>query len=182
MGRFVTLQKQKVRTILRYIGFLVSVCGFVFIVLDHSEVFDSSGRVTMLKEVAARFNLSYTPDASKPVDRGDPEWSAVMSLIYRYSKADFPKDKDPQVLARDVAVLSAKGDLGSEWTAPSTRLLLLYKPWPGNSMGPEDYRVVGSIGDFQDWITKDQARHKFLVHDVFVGGLSLVVGFLALFF
>ena len=64
----------------------------------------------------------------------------------------------------------------AEWTAPSTPLLLLYKDWPGNDIPPEDYRVIGTIGDLRDWISKAKDHRRFVVQDVFLGTFTPLLG------
>lgn len=65
----------------------------------------------------------------------------------------------------------------SEWTAPSTPLFLIYRDWPGNDVPKEDYRVIDTIGDLRDWISKAKDYRRFLVQDVFLGTFTPLLGF-----
>jgi hypothetical protein len=134
-----------------------------------------------VETVAARFEQSYARDASHPVSVGDPAWKPLIKLIYKYSNADLPKDKEPQTVARLSATLSGEqkdpnGQLVSEWTAPSTRFMVLYRRWPGQTVPKEDWRVAGTIGDLRSWILRSKDDLRFLVKDVFFVLLSFVVG------
>ena len=108
----------------------------------------------------------------------------LMRIITSYTHANLPKDKQPQVFARAVAVSSAKSDVG-EWTAPTTPIYLLYGEWP--TPGKDDLKLgqtawaVGTIGDLHEWIRRDQADFDFFWRTLIFGALSAFVGiFLAL--
>jgi hypothetical protein len=113
---------------------------------------------------------------------GDSEWGPLLKLTYQYSRAEFPTYKQPLVIARSTASLSTKtppvGPLISEWTVPSTPLYLIYREWPaGNDIQKEDYRVIGTIGDLRDWISKAKDSRRFWVQDVFLGTFTPLLGF-----
>lgn len=65
----------------------------------------------------------------------------------------------------------------AEWTAPSTPLALLYRDWPGNEVPREDYRIIGTIGNLREWISKAKDDRRFLVQDVFLGTFTPLLGF-----
>jgi hypothetical protein len=79
-----------------------------------------------------------------------------------------------------VAVLSRKTDLDqgriAEWTAPSTLIALLYKDWPGQDVPPEDYRIVGTIGDLRAWIIRSKDDFRFVMQDILLAVLSITLG------
>jgi hypothetical protein len=57
-------------------------------------------------------------------------------------------------------------------------LALLYHDWPGHGdIQPADYRVVGTIGDLREWISKAKDYRRFLVQDVFLGTFTPLLGF-----
>jgi hypothetical protein len=131
----------------------------LLVVAEHSGVIDHWRGLDRVKDIAANFNLSCAPDASKPVYPTDPAWHSLIGLIHKYSKAQLRTDKQPQTVARFVATLSTqqpvRGAHFSEWTAPSTPIVLFYRHWPentGKSIPPEDFTIVGTIGDLQNWI------------------------------
>jgi hypothetical protein len=105
----------------------------------------------------------------------------LLRVITKYSHAQLPTDREPRVFVRSVAVASAQSEAArAEWTAPTTPIWLLYKEWPGH-VTPDDYRIVGTIGEFHNWIRNDEADFDFLVRTILFGALSLCVSvFLAL--
>jgi hypothetical protein len=67
----------------------------------------------------------------------------------------------------------------SEWTAPSTGVVVFYQHWPtntGKSIPPEDFTVVGSIGELQNWIVQSRNDWYFMLHDIIFALIALVVG------
>jgi hypothetical protein len=151
-----------------------------FIVADRAGVWDHLSGLDDVEHIAARFELSYAPNASHPVRVGDREWKPLLKLVHGYSNAQLPPKREPRVIARSVAISSARtpteGPIMAEWTAPSTPLLLLYRDWPGNDVPPEDYRVIGTIGDLRDWISKAKDHRRFVVQDVFLGTFTPLLG------
>jgi hypothetical protein len=152
-----------------------------FLVGDRAGLWARWQGLDRVEQVAERFEQSYAPNASAPVNLGDPEWEPLLKLIYRYSHASFPSDRPPQTVARFQAVISGKqegpeGQLIAEWTAPSTPFALLYRRWPGQPIPKEDFRVVGTIGDLRAWITRSKDDLRFLVKDVFLVLFSFAVG------
>jgi hypothetical protein len=153
-----------------------------FLIADRENVWSRMRGLDRVESVAIRFEKSYAPGASAPVNVGDPEWEPLIRLIYKYSTADLPKDKPPQVVARFQAVFSVKqgeedGQDTAEWTAPSTRFAVLYKKWPGQPVPKEDWRIAGTIGDLHAWILRSKDDLRFMVKDVFFVLFSFVVGF-----
>jgi hypothetical protein len=154
--------------------------GFIF--ADRFGVWDRLGGLDLVEHAATNFELSYAPDASTPVRLGDKEWVPLLKLTYKYSNAQFPTDKQPLLFARFVAISSGRtpseGPVLGEWTAPSTPLALLYRDWPGHGdIQLADYRVVGTIGDLREWISKAKDYRRFLVQDVFLGTFTPLLGF-----
>jgi hypothetical protein len=153
-----------------------------FIIADRFGVWDRLAGLDLVEHAATNFELSYAPDASAPVRLGDKEWVPLLRLTYKYSNAQFPTNKKPLLIARSVAISSgrtpAEGPVLAEWTAPSTPLALLYHDWPGHGdVQPTDYRVVGTIGDLREWISKAKDYRRFLVQDVFLGMFTPLLGF-----
>jgi hypothetical protein len=161
---------------------VLPLCYLAFLVADRTGVWDRLSGLDLVEGASANFDLSYAPDASIPVRVGDKEWEPLLKLAYRYSNAQFPTDKQPLLFARSVAVSSGRtpseGTVLAEWTAPSTPLLLLYHDWPGHGeIQPADYRVVGTIGDLREWISKAKDSRRFWVQDVFLGTFTPLLGF-----
>jgi hypothetical protein len=139
----------------------------------------------LVSKIAARFDKSYSEDASIPVRRDDQEWQPLLRIIRTYTHTELPRDREPLVFARFAAVSSAKTEAGgkliAEWTAPTTPLALIYREWPGQQVPNEDYRIVGTIQDLHDWIRADEADFDFFCRTIIFGVLSACVGmFLAL--
>jgi hypothetical protein len=154
----------------------------LFVVADHLGVLDSLTGLAEVEAVSERFNRSYSEDASTPVRSNDKAWQPLLALVQRYSSASLPSDRQPRVIARLTAPQAIRnpptGPIESEWTPSTTPLLLLYKDWPGNSVDPQDYRIIGSIGDLQEWIMREKDRRRVLAIDIFFGICAGVVGLL----
>jgi hypothetical protein len=172
-------KKSKLKKAKRALTIILLVLPFIylgFIVTDRLGVWDRLTGLDLVEKVAARFDLSYADNASSPVRVGDKEWKPLLALVYRYSKASFVPDKKPRVFARLKAPLSTRtpseGPIVAEWTAPSTPIFLLYVEWPqntGKDIPPDQWRVIGTIGDLHDWIYREKDRRRFLVQDIFLG-------------
>ena len=153
------------------------------VVAEHSGLIDHWRGLDRVQTVADNFTLSYAVDACAPVYPGDDAWMPLIDLIQKYSKVKLRTDKHPQTVARFGATLSARQELGAgttaEWTSPSTPFAVLYSHWPdhGTTFPPEDYTIVGSIGDLQNWIAKSRADCHFLIRDIVLGILTLVLGY-----
>jgi len=162
---------------------LLPVLYLLLVIAEHSGLIDHWRGLDRVQTVEDRFNLSYASDASKPVYPGDAEWKPLIEIIKKYSKVKLRTDKEPQTVARFKATLSAQQEMGlgnfTEWTSPSTPFAVMYKHWPdpGTTFPPEDYTIVGSIGDLQNWIAKSKADCHFLIHDIVLGILALVLGY-----
>src|SRR5580704_15141722 len=120
------------KILLRLTALALPVLYLAFLVADRQGVWSRLQGLDKVDTVAARFEKSYAADASHPVSVGDPEWNPLIQIIYKYSNADLPKDKEPQTVARFKATVSGKqettdGQLFSEWTAPSTPFAVLYR-------------------------------------------------------
>ena len=171
---------ERIKNIATLVPLLLSLAYVGFLIADRYAVWDRLRGLDSVEEVAANFETSYAANASSPVRPGDKAWIPLLNLIYRYSHANIPRNREPHVVARFQAVWSSKLDLGpgqvAEWTAPSTPFALLYKDWPGNAIEPKDYRIVGTIGDLRNWIDNSKDRLRFLVGDVFVATFSSLLG------
>ena len=148
----------------------------VFICCEYSGVWDRLQGLDAVEKIAQRFDLSYAANASAPVYPRDLAWKPLLRLIYRYSNARIPKSREPKVVARFVAVASAKEPIGNggvvEWTAPSTPIAVSYLEWPGNDVPPADYRIIGTIGDLHAWIARSKSDLHSRVVDVFMVSLQ----------
>ena len=173
------------RGIVRWIGVFLSLVSVAFAALSYFGFWSSVRGDDLLAALANRLDTSYATDVSRQVRQPDPEWRPLLRVIRSYSpkRGILPKDREPVVFARFAAVASAKSEAG-EWTASTTPIVLLYKEWPspGNSIVPgQDGWIIGTLGDFHEWIRKDEADFDFLLRTVILGALSACVGlFLAL--
>jgi hypothetical protein len=176
---------KKTKRVLTAVTLLLPFLYLGFIVADRFGVWDRLTGLYLVEQVSQRFDLSYADDASHPVRVGDKTWDPVMKLIFRYSKAHFDESKTPRVVARFQASLSTRtpeqGPVFAEWTAPSTPIVVIYQDWPtntGKGIPPEQFCIVGTIGDLRDWISKEKDRRKFLVQDIFLGTFGPLLGVL----
>lgn len=151
---------------------------------EHHGIIDHWRGLDRVKAVADNFNLSYAADASTPVYPQDAAWKPLIALIKRYSAAKLRTDKQPQTIARFKASLSTQEPIGggkiSEWTSPSTPFVVFYRHWPNNTgqrIPPEDFTIVGTIGDLQNWIAQSRNDFYFVLHDIVLGFITLAVGY-----
>ena len=151
-----------------------------FVVLNYYGFWDYCRGLHHVREIAARMETSYAEDVKRVIRPGQPGWDTMLSLIRRYSSAQLPANREPKLLARSVAVASAKLDIGpgqiAEWTAPSTPLVLIYVEWPGQPVEPADYKIVGTIGDIRAWVDKSRADFYFVTRDVLITLTSIFLG------
>ncbi|HEX4103942.1 MAG TPA: hypothetical protein VHZ04_00485 [Candidatus Paceibacterota bacterium] len=178
------LPKIPLERLLNYATIVVAALSLIFVITNHFHLWDKWRGVTLLEEASQSFNLSYAPNASAPIYPNNPEWTPLINLIKRYSNVKLLPNKDPKVIARFQAISSGQVEDGpgqyAEWTAPGTPLAILYVAWPGNSAGPGDYQVIGTIGDLQNWIIQDQNDFSFLINDIILGTLSFLIGLLGI--
>jgi hypothetical protein len=151
---------------------------------EHSGLIDHWRGLDRVQAVADNFSVSYDPNACNPVYPDNPAWKPLIEIIQRYSKSPLRRDRQPQTVARFQATLSGKSDIGnehfSEWTAPSTPFVVLYRHWPENTgaeIPRDDFTVVGTIGDLQSWITQSKDDFHFLVNDVVLTFMALTLGY-----
>jgi hypothetical protein len=152
----------------------------LFIISEHAGWWDRYLGLTEVIEATTRFETSYA-EVRRIIVPGDPAWAPMLDLIRRYSRVKLPAGREPRVLARYVAVASAKIDTGpgsiAEWTAPATPIVLLYQNWSETTAPPSDYLIVGTIGDLRTWIDKRRADNNFFVRDILLTITSVVIGF-----
>jgi len=150
-----------------------------FIVAEHAGWIDHWRGIDLVQQVADRFNLSYALGASRPVYPTDPEWNSTITLIRKHAKTKLRADKLPQTIARMRATLSTDEAFAeTEWTAPSTPIVVLYRQWPNPGNWPftqDEFSVVGTIGDLQNWIDQSKADFHFLVDDVLLGVMTVLL-------
>ena len=171
------------KSTVRWLGVGVTAATFVFSLLTSWGFWNDWRGDNSLLEAAARFDKSYTTDAGSPVRPSDQAWLPLIRVIRKYSHADLPTDREPLVFARSKAIISAKDDnSGTEWTAPTTPIVLIYKEWPGHGdVSRDDWRIVGTLEDLHNWIRNDEADFDFRVRTYIFNILTLCVGvFLAL--
>ena len=161
-------------------GVVISILSVSFAVMTLFGGWNYLRGDDLVSEVAARFDNSYSSDASIPVRPADKEWSPLIRIVTKYTHAELPHDRSPHVFARFSAVSSAKteiaGNILAEWTAPTTPIALIYKDWPGQDVPKEDYRIVGTIQDLHEWIRRDEADFDFIWRTIIFGILSACVG------
>lgn len=159
---------------------LLPICVVLVAGAEHFGAFDHLRGLDKVQVVADRFDESYAPDASRPVYPEDTAWKPTIALIEKYAKVKLRADRKPQTIARLRASLSTKDNSGYEWTSPSTPFAVLYVRWPRNTGVPipqEDFSVVGSIGDLQNWIIQSRNDLHFIINDVLLGVLAAALGY-----
>jgi len=160
-----------------------AVLPFVYLMLvfaEQSGAIDHLRGLDQVSLVAENFSLSYASNACKPIHPDNAAWKPLLGLIEKYSKVKLRPDKTPLTIARVAATFSAqqpleKGEI-SEWTAPSTPFMVIYRDWSakrGETISAEDVTVVGSIGDLQTWIAQSKGEFHVLIHDIVLGVLTL---------
>lgn len=174
--------KNKHKSIFKNIGLGLSCLVLIFSILEHYGFWNSVRCTNTLLHYNSRIQTSYA-EVKRIITPNDSEWKCVLSLIQEFSPVNLPSDKKPLVIARFVATQSFKQTIGpentiAEWTTPSTPLAVLYKPFPGNELKPEDFTIIGSIGDFESWIDKDKSNFNFKAQNYIFGILSLIITFL----
>jgi hypothetical protein len=159
-------------------GVFIPLCVLAFVISTRVGFWGYWFGLNHVEKVAANLETSYATNVSRQVRPGDPAWKPLLRLINKYSTANFPKDREPKVFARYVAVgshkIEAGNELVAEWTAPTTPIMLIYKEWPGQKVERKDNHIVGSIADLRTWITRSKDDFRFLVQDVALAVLSLV--------
>lgn len=154
------------KQIARWTSVALAGLSVAFAIVSFTTRWDWLRHDDMVEKVAARFDLSYTKDASLPVQLDDPEWVPLLRLIKQYSphEGELPNDRRPMTFARAPAITSAQTPFG-EWTAPSTPVVLFYRKWPDPGTGDfkwgQDGFIVGTIGDLHDWVRRDRADFDF---------------------
>ena len=166
--------KRTSRSAERILGLVVPLAVFASAWAEHSGLFDKWRDLDLVEQVSYKFNHSYTPDASMPVYPEYPSWKPTLDLIRKYSKAKL-QDRAPLTIARFRATQSTEEPGGSEWTAPSTPIVVEYRHWPGQDVPPADLTIVGTIGELQGWIDKSKSDFHFLIDDVLLGILAVAL-------
>ena len=185
-NRFVALVPtlgSTIRQVIRWLGVALSLAAVLFAVLTYAGFWNRVRGIDSLTALASRLDTSYA-DVARQIRPADSEWKPLLRIITAYTNTALPKDRQPVVFARSVAVSSVKTDSG-EWTAPTTPIVLFYREWPAPGTGPfqlgRDAFVVGTLADLHDWIKRDQDSFDFFWRTLIFGFLSVCVGaFLAL--
>jgi hypothetical protein len=76
----------------------------VLVVSLHTPFWDRLFGLDVAEKAIASFEKSYGVDASNPVRPADTAWIPLQRLIFGYSTATFPRNKEPKVLARFVVL------------------------------------------------------------------------------
>lgn len=161
---------------------LLALLPFVTVLVvaaEHYGVFDRWRGLEQVEQVSARFDESYAPDASRPVYPGDPAWNPMITLIKKYSTVKLRSDRLPETIARMRATLSTDERDGFEWTSPSTPFVVFYVRWPqntGKGIPSQDFTVVGTIGQLQEWIAQSKDDFHFLINDILLGLVPVALG------
>jgi hypothetical protein len=149
---------------------LIPACAIGFVVVERAGLLDYYLGHDAVLEVAARLETSYAENVDRQIGPDERAWRPLLRLIRKYSTATLPDNREPVMLARSVAIASAKLDIGqgqpAEWTAPSTPIILIYSDWPGHEVPPKEYRVVGTIGDLRAWVDRSRADLRFWIQDL----------------
>jgi len=157
-------------------------CHFVFSLLTSWGFWNEWRGDNSLLEVAARFDKSFTTDASSPVRPSDPAWLPLMRVIRKYSHADFrlignrsflpaPKRSSP----RKITTRVRNGQPQPPYRAHLQRV--------ARTRRRAARRLADrcTIEDLHNWIRNDEADFDFRVRTYIFNVLTLCVGvFLAL--
>jgi hypothetical protein len=165
---------------LEFLLLVLPLSYLVFVVTDRYGIWDRLCGLDLVEAVAARFEESYAPDAARRVVVGDREWTPLISLVYRYSNANLPKDRAPKMVARwrafSSGVMTGEGGaVIAEWTAPTTPFAVIFNPKPQMETG--DLMAVGTLADLRDWIQRAKNDRRFWVQDVFLTLSATLLGF-----
>ena len=154
---------QSARNTIRWVGVAVSLVSVGFATLSYVGFWSYVRGDDLLEALASRLDTSYAQNVSRQVRPGDPEWRPLIRVITRYTTAHLRADKLPVVFARGRAILSAPPYEGSEWTAPTTPIFLLYHELPFPSYRNEQREIVrvGTLSDLHRWIRKDKDDFNF---------------------
>jgi hypothetical protein len=179
--RVTTVSSKRKQRLVKFVSAIVLPVVYVgFVITEHAGVWDRLHGLDLVEDVAGRLETSYAEGVDRQIGPDEEAWEPLIKLIYEYSNVELPMDKEPKMVARYVAISSAKIELGkskfAEWTAPATPIVVLYRERTGQEVSPEDVRLVGSIGDIRTWIRRSKNDFKFLVHDLFLGMFSLGIG------
>ena len=159
---------------------LVPLCLVLMAWGEHTGRFDRWRGLDQVEKVSDSFNHSYGIEPSKRVYPGNPEWAPTLELIKEYSKHKLRADREPATIARMQATQSIQErNTDLEWTSPSTPFAVLYRQLPENlskDFTVDDYTIVGSIGDLQNWIAQSKAEFHFIVNDIILGLISVALG------
>src|SRR4051812_46446315 len=79
-----------------------------FIISERSGFWDRYFGLDHVLELATRLETSYAEGVERQLRPGQPGWEALLTLIRKYSPAQLPTNREPKLLARSVAVMSAK--------------------------------------------------------------------------
>ena len=177
---------QRIRNGIKVILLVLPFLYTGFVIADHYGLWDKYSGLIWAERAEARFEKSYGFSASIRIRPGDEAWKPTVALIRRYSSATLQANREPKVIARMKADFSTRspeiGPLISEWTAPSTPILLAYADVPiTGSLNMEDAVVVGSLGDFKMWISKEKERRRYFILSVFLGIFGPLLGVFVFF-
>ena len=171
--------RQRIKTVARWTGVALSILSVVFAFVSYSTRWDWWLHDDMVEKVADRFDLSYSNDATLPLQRGDPEWAPLLRLIEQCSpRRGELRTVHLMTFARFQAITAAMTAAG-EWTAPATPVVLLCRKWPDPVSG--DFKRTRRIRHRHDrrppdWVRRDRADFDFFWRTIFFGLLSACVG------
>jgi hypothetical protein len=172
------------RKVIEFVVTCLPVLALLFVIGERTGVWDKLRGLDLVEDVANRLDTSYAANVVRQIGPDEKAWKPLIALIYRYSTTKFPKDKQPRMVARALAVASAKLDLGggrfAEWTAPSTPFMILYGDWPttGRPLSNSDVWIAGTLGDLRTWIAQSKSDLRFVVMDVSLVLITISLGLL----
>src|ERR1700692_3267082 len=157
-----------------------------FIIPEKTGYWDRWTGLDLVEEVADRFDRSTGPDDAVPVRLGDKEFEPLIHVIKSYSVAKFADDKVPHVIVRLQAKVYDTQSLGdgktAQWTSPATPIAIMFYDWPnarfpGGAIPPDQFTVIGTLGNLHEWISRSREDRHFLIVDLLlVGFVPLVIG------
>lgn len=168
---------------------LINAIAFIAAIALHSDaLIDRLLGLGPAVILADRFDNSYGSRDKGPdlIQRGNPAWSPTIALFERYGKSHIDYTQVNYML-RSVAVASSEipGQTGSapiaQWTAPSTPIYVYTGILVGNHFVGGKQSIVGTIGEFHEWIQRRREDFRFLVTDIIIAGIALANSIILIF-
>jgi len=167
------------------LALIINIAAFIAAITLHSDaLIDHLLGLGPAAALADRFDNSYGSRDQGPdlIQAGNPAWNPTIALFERYSKAHIDYAQVNYML-RSVAVASSEipGPRGSAPIAPSTPIYVYIGWLVGSHFVGGKQLIVGTIGEFHDWIQRRRDDFRFLVTDIIIAGIASANGIILAF-